>query len=253
MKISLIQMSSNDNKKQNEHKAISLINECLNESPDIICLSEKFLYWGEEPKYEIVDYTELEKYQQIAKEKNVNIVLGSVALNSNVKGKTTNTCFVINREGKIICKYDKKYMYKADRDDFHVDELDRTIPGDSLGIFTIDGVTMGVGICFDLRFPEYFRELTKEGAKVIFLPSHFRKNTGEIAWDILTSARAIENQVYFCACNQTGAGLCGKTKVVSYDGKILKELGEEEGILTLELDLDGQEQFRKEFPVLEQI
>lgn len=51
----------------------------------------------------------------------------------------------------------------------------------------------------------------------MFLPSYFRKNTGEKAWDILVNARAIENQVYFCACNQTGEGLCGKTKIVSYD------------------------------------
>lgn len=84
------------------------------------------------------------------------------------------------------------------------------------------------------------------------MPSHFRKNTGEKAWDILVNARAIENQVYFCACNQTGNGVCGKTKIVSYDGDIVKQIEEEERILTAELDLDRQEQFRKEFPVIKQ-
>ena len=110
--------------------------------------------------------------------------------------------------------------------------------GKTNGLFELDGVKMGVGICFDLRYPEYFRQLIKEGAEVIFLPSHFRKATGEIAWNVLTRARAIENQVYFCACNQTGEGNCGNTQVISYDGKIMSNIEIEEGIITQELNLE---------------
>lgn len=64
-----------------------------------------------------------------------------------------------------------------------------------------------------------------------FLPSHFRKTTGEIAWDILTKARAIENQVYFCACNQTGEGNCRNTRIISYNGEVIGILPKEEGML----------------------
>lgn len=112
---------------------------------------------------------------------------------------------------------------------------------------------MGVGICFDLRYPEYFRELIKEGAEIIFLPSHFRTATGKMAWNILTKARAIENQVYFCACNQTGEGNCGNTQIISYNGEIISNIEAEEGIITQELDLEKQRTHRQEFPVLEQI
>lgn len=112
---------------------------------------------------------------------------------------------------------------------------------------------MGVGICFDLRYPEYFRELIKEGAEIIFLPSHFRTATGKMAWNILTKARAIENQVYFCACNQTGEGNCGNTQIISYNGEIISNIEVEEGIITQELDLEKQRTHRQEFPVLEQI
>lgn len=70
---------------------------------------------------------------------------------------------------------------------------------------------------------------------------------------ILPQARAIENQIYFCACNQTGEALCGNTKVISYDGTVLKSLDKEEGILTVDIDLQKQEEYRKEFPVLKQI
>lgn len=112
---------------------------------------------------------------------------------------------------------------------------------------------MGVGICFDLRYPEYFRELIKQGAEIIFLPSHFRTATGELAWNVLTKARAIENQVYFCACNQTGEGNCGNTQIISYNGEIMSNIEVNEGIITQEIDLERQRRHRKEFPVLEQI
>lgn len=127
------------------------------------------------------------------------------------------------------------------------------IHGKTNGIFELDGVKMGVGICFDLRYPEYFRELIKAGAEVIFLPSRFGKATGEIAWNVLTRARAIENQVYFCACNQTGEGNCGNTQVISYDGKIISNIETEEGMITQELNLEELRKYRKEFPVLEQM
>lgn len=167
--------------------------------------------------------------------------------------KTTNTCFIINRDGTIVGRYDKIHLYKVNKPDFKLDEGDDTIAGNSLGLFELDNVKVGVGICFDLRFPDYFRELTKNGAQIIFLPSHLRKNTGAIAWNVLTRARAVENQVYFCAVNQTGKDLCGDTKVISYNGEILKSLSDEEGILTIDLDLEEQRKYREEIPVLEQI
>lgn len=253
MKVSLIQMESKGEKKENEIKSLKMLDDAIKENPDIICLSELFLSWGKDFDNAVVDIEEIEKYQEFAKNNSVNIILGSVALRNNINNKTTNTCFVIDRKGEIVKRYDKKYMYKVNKPDFVVDETEDTIPGTEIGIAVLDGIKIGIGICFDLRFPEYFRELIKQGAQIIFLPSHFRKNTGEKAWDILVNARAIENQVYFCACNQTGKGLCGKTKIVSYDGDIVKQIEEEEGILAAELDLDSQEQFRKEFPVLEQM
>jgi nitrilase len=104
-----------------------------------------------------------------------------------------------------------------------------------------------------LRFPEYFRKLTEQGAEVMFLPSSFRKTTGQIAWDILPSARAIENQVYFCACNQTGdEGLkarCGNSKIISYNGEIIASMAEEEGHISADLDIDALRKYRKELPV----
>jgi nitrilase len=253
MKISLIQIESDGTKYENEEKAFKLLNEAVLEKPDFICLSELFLSWGKDFESGKVALEDIKKYQYFAMKNKVNIILGSVALKSNFENKITNTCFTINRDGKIVGRYDKKYMYKVDKQDFKINEEDDTIPGNDLGIAVLDNIKIGVGICFDLRFPEYFRRLVKNGVQVIFLPSHFRANTGKIAWDILPQARAIENQIYFCACNQTGEALCGNTKVISYDGTVLKSLDKEEGILTVDIDLQKQEEYRKEFPVLKQI
>ncbi len=148
-------------------------------------------------------------------------------------------------------------MYTVERDEVTYRELDSIESGSRPGVFELDGITMGVGICFDLRYPEYFRELTKQGAEITFLPSNFRKITGRIAWDVLPMARAIENQVFFCAVSQTGnTGVkerCGKSTVISFAGAIIAQMGEEEGIITADLDLESLRKFRREFPVLKQI
>ena len=253
MRISLIQTESNGTKQENEEKVFIQLQEAVKEKTGIICLSELFLSWGKDFYGGTVKIEEIKKYQDFAKENNVNILLGSVALESNLPNKTTNTCFIIDRKGAIRGRYDKIHLYKVNKPDFKLDEGEDTIAGNNLGFFELDNVKIGVGICFDLRFPEYFRELAKNGVQIIFLPSHFRKNTGAIAWNVLTRARAIENQVYFCAVNQTGEDLCGNTKVISYNGEVLKSLNDEEGILTIDLDLEEQRKYREEIPVLEQI
>lgn len=253
MKVSLIQMHSNGDKKENERMSFSRLESALEKHPDVIVLSELFLSWGTDFDHGKVTIEEIAKYQEFAKKNKVNLILGSVSLIQENSTKTTNTCFVIDRNGSIISQYDKIYMYKVNRDDFTFDEHDDTIPGSSLGIAVIDGVKVGIGICFDLRYSEYFRKLVSEGVEIIFLPAHFTKKTGALAWDTLISARAIENQVYFCACNQAGSSVCGKTKIVNYEGKIINELGEEEAILTENLDLESLRKFRKQFPVLEQM
>lgn len=253
MRVTLIQMESNGTKIENEEKTFKFLNQAIKEKTDIICLSELFLSWGKDFNNVKVNLKDIQKYQAFAKENNVNIILGSVALESKLPNKTTNTCFSINRNGEIVGRYDKKYMYEVNKSDLKLDERTDTIPGEKLGIIELDNVKIGIGICFDLRFPEYFRELVKNGVQVIFLPAHFNKNTGNLAWDILTRARAIENQIYFCACNQTGEKLCANTQIISYDGTIMKSLGKEEGILTFDLNFVEQEKYRKEFPVLKQI
>lgn len=257
MRVSLIQMNSKDNKQENIDKAIKLMDEAVKQNPDIICLSEKFLYWGQGRGAESIDSIIISDFKEYAKRNHVNIILGSLALKVKDTESITNTALVINRSGEIVHRYDKIYMYTVDREDLKIDEGRDTIKGKNLGIVEIDGVKIGIGICFDLRYPEYFKALVLNGAEVIFLPSSFRKSTGELAWEILTRARAIENQVYFCACNQTGGiaekERCGNTQIISYDGIVMANIEKDEGIIVQDLDIEKLRTFRKEFPILKQI
>ncbi|MEA3514480.1 MAG: nitrilase-related carbon-nitrogen hydrolase [Nanoarchaeota archaeon] len=259
MKVSLIQMDSREDIEANFSKAMNYLEKSLTDKPDIICLSERFLYWGEDclKNAENLNYDRIGAFREFAKENKVNIILGSVALKSEKNDKLTNTSFVINRKGEIVFRYDKIYMFNVEKKDIFVRESDSTNPGKELGFFSLEGIKIGLGICYDLRYPEYFQALVKKGAEIIFLPSSFRKRTGKIAWNILTRARAIENQVYFCACNQTGeSGVkerCGNSMIISYDGSIVKKIESEEGIICEDLDLESLREHRKEFPVLKQI
>lgn len=257
MRVSLIQMNSKDNKQENIDKAISFMDEAVKQKADIICLSEKFLYWGQGRGSESIDSTIIRDFKEYAKRNRVNIILGSLALKVEDTENITNTSLVIDRNGEIIHRYDKIYMYTVDREDLKIDEGKDTVKGNKLGFVEIDGVKIGIGICFDLRYPEYFKTLVLNGAEVIFLPSSFRKSTGELAWEILTRARAIENQVYFCACNQTGGMAekerCGNTRIISYDGTIMANIEKEEGIIIQDLDIEKLRKFRKEFPILKQV
>lgn len=257
MKVSLIQMDSGDNKQENIEKAFRFMDESVKQHVDIICLSEKFLYWGKDRGAEDINSNIIENFKKYAKDNNVNIILGSLALKVENTNNITNTSLVINRNGEIIHRYDKIYMYTVDRQDLKINEGRDTVKGKELGIVEIEGVKIGIGICFDIRYPEYFKALALNGVEIIFLPANFRKSTGEIAWEVLTKARAIENQVYFCACDQTGGVAekerCGNTKVISYNGTIISQLDREEGIVVADLNIEQLRQFRKEFPILKQV
>lgn len=257
MKVALVQMNSQDNKKENINKAFKFMDMAVSHGASIVCLSEKFMYWGPDRTGEDINSNIINDFKDYAKQNNVNIILGSIALKVENSDNITNTCLVINRNGEIVLRYDKIYMYTVDKPNLKINEAADTVAGSKLGLVDLDGVKIGIGVCFDLRYPEYFKALSTNGAEIMFLPSSFRKATGALAWDVLSRARAIENQVYFCACNQTGGiaekERCGNTQIISYDGSILSNIEKDEGIIVSDLDIDKLRTFRKEFPVLKQV
>ena len=115
-----------------------------------------------------------------------------------------------------------------------------------------------MAICYDLRFPELFRHLALKGAEVIFLPSAFSKNTGELHWEVLLRARAIENQCFIVAADQCGSHpgqpeSFGGSLIAGPSGEVLARMGPEEGVALAEIDLEELRLTRRRHPALEAV
>ena len=158
-----------------------------------------------------------------AKKFSVNIIGGSVIVESN--GKIFNRCHVVNRRGELVAAYDKTHLFSFAHED------DVFTAGDKISVVELDGVKCGLAICYDLRFPEFIRKIALTGAEIIFIPA---------AWilkrlmprQILTKARAIENQIFVVFANSSGI-----SEVVNPRGEVVVESGRGEEILTAEIDL----------------
>ena len=158
-----------------------------------------------------------------AKKFSVNIIGGSVIVESG--GKIFNRCLVVNRRGELAAAYDKTHL-------FSFAEEDKVFSaGEKFSVVELDGVKCGLAICYDLRFPEFIRKIALMGAEIIFIPA---------AWSlkrltprqILTKARAIENQIFVVFANSAG-----KSEVVNPRGEVVAESGRGEEILSAEINL----------------
>lgn len=154
---------------------------------------------------------------------NVNIIGGSVIVDSC--GTIYNRCHVANRRGELVAVYDKTHLFSFAK------EHDVFRAGDKLATVELDGVRCGLAICYDLRFPEFMRRLALDGAEVIFIPAAWSLKR-LVPRQILTKARAIENQVFIVFANSSG-----QSEVVNPRGEVIAESGRNEEILTAEIDL----------------
>ena len=159
-----------------------------------------------------------------AKKFSVNIIGGSVIVSSG--GKIFNRCLVANRRGEIVAAYDKTHLFSFAQEDKIF------TAGDKISTVELDGVKCGLAICYDLRFPEFFRKIALAGAEIIFIPAAWSLKR-LVPRQILTKARAIENQVFVVFANSSG-----KSEIVNPRGEVIAESGRGEKILTTKIDLN---------------
>lgn len=181
---------------------------------------------------------------QFAAEHKVNIVAGSIA--ESKEDGVYNTIYAFNRNGEVISDYSKLHLFRL------MDEEKYLQAGDKVGQLQIDGIDAGMMICYDIRFPELFRRLALDGAKVMFVPAQW-PNPRLHHWRTLLMARAIENQMYVVACNRMGTSgeseFFGHSIVIDPWGEIVAEAGDEETILTGEIDMSIVDKVRSTIPV----
>lgn len=189
--------------------------------------------------------------KEIAKKYNTNIIGGSFIRKDN--DLYYNTCPIIDRKGKIVATYDKNHLFSY----YGADEGKYITKGTNPVMVELDGIKIGITICYDIRFPEIFRAYRKAGADILANLAAWGKSK-KIPWDSMTTSRAVENQSYMIALTQTGmladgTENLGHSMIIDYEGKILDEINEIEGAIYAEVDLDRMYEFRNKCTILDDI
>ncbi len=250
MKISVIQMDIHlGDPDTNYLSAGRLITQAAESDPDVIILPEMWnTGYSLENIRDVADLGGVRTEREIgslAQKYGINIVAGSV---SNISGdKIHNTLLVFDRNGQRVAEYNKIHLFRL------MDEHKYLDGGNSLSVFKLDGHLCGGIICYDLRFPELIRSLALKGIEILFVPAQWPYPRLE-HWRVLSTARAIENQIFVTACNRVGSvgnnRFFGYSRIVDPWGNIAGELiHEKEDILSVEVDLSEVAKVREAIPV----
>lgn len=168
--------------------------------------------------------------RRLAKELGIFLHIGSTAIRRD-DGKSANRALLISPRGETIATYDKIHMFDVDLD--HGESWRESAayePGTRAVTADVDGATLGLAICYDLRFPQLFRTEALAGAEVLTVPAAFTRQTGEAHWEVLLRARAIENGVYIIAAAQAGVHEDGRetfghSMIIDPWGRVLASSG----------------------------
>lgn len=259
--VGAIQMQSSDDKKDNLLRAEAFINAAVERGAKLIVLPELFNFCGLPQSYlpnaETIPGPTAEMLCAKARESHVYILGGSLAERVNGTEKVFNTSVLIDPTGRILAKYRKIHLFDVEiGQQLVLKESEIFEYGDKLVTAETEYGTVGLTICYDLRFPEVYRNLAVKGAKIILVPSSFMATTGKDHWEPLIRARAIENQVFIIAPNEIGPipGTemlrHGRSLIVDPWGTVLAQAADIEGVITAELDFDYWLKVRQELPSL---
>lgn len=196
------------------------------------------------------------QFSDVAKELGIWLLAGSIHENIADQPRTYNTSVLFNRKGDEVARYRKLHLYDVQIPG-RVDSLEsRTIaPGSEIVTADIEGHTAGLSICYDLRFPELYRELADRGAEIVFMPAAFTLFTGKDHWEVLIRARAIENQCFMLASgqqgvNKKGEATYGRSMIVDPWGTVLATAPDGNGFAMADLDFEAMARIRRELPSL---
>ncbi len=263
-KVAAIQMASGPNIQANLDEAARLIENAVILGAELVVLPENFaiMSMSEQERVGVAEQPGKGLMQDFlanqAKKHHIWLVGGTIPIVSDMKGKARSSCLVFNDKGEQVARYDKIHMFDVLIQDSNesYNESETTETGDEVVVLDTPFGRLGVAICYDLRFPELFRNLIDQGMEICALPSAFTAITGKAHWEPLVRVRAIENQCYMIAANQGGFHINGRethgdSMIVDPWGNILNRLMSGSGIVLADIDREFLQNTRKNFPVLE--
>ncbi|MHC0038651.1 carbon-nitrogen family hydrolase [Pseudoneobacillus sp. C159] len=249
--IALIQMDIEfGNPNGNFQKASELIASAMKKKPQVIVLPELwttgYALRNLDKIADIHAETTIKFLQSEAKKHHIHIIGGSVA-NRKDDG-VYNTLLVINNQGDLVHQYDKLHLFRLMDEHLYLNE------GKDQGVFSLENHIFAGQICYDIRFPEWFRTHVLKGAEAIFVVAEWPLPRLH-HWKTLLTARAIENQCYVIACNCSGSNpdnlFAGHSLIIDPWGEIIAEGSEAEEIIYGEIDLEKVSTVRKTIPIFE--
>ncbi len=260
-RVSCIQLRSTNNINQNLKKTEKLIIKALKQKTDFIITPEVSSLFSLNKKQllkvckSMNEDIYLNGIKVLAKKYKKWILVGSLIIKISKK-KLVNRSVLIDNKGKIQTYYDKIHMYDvvlSKREKYF--ESKTFFAGNKLKSFKLPWGKLGLTICYDLRFPNLYRKLSKSGCLFLSIPSAFTETTGKRHWHCLLKARAIENFCYIFAPAQGGTHYNGRktfghSMIVSPDGNILKELNKSEGVITASVNPNLSKELRSIIPSL---
>lgn len=255
--IAVIQLDISRDKDDNLNRAEVLIIEASKQA-SIVVLPEIFNcpYNAKTfHKYAETEFSQTTSWlERLSRSLGITIIGGSIP---ELEGdKMYNTSYTYS-QGNLVAKYRKMHMFDVDiKDGITFKESDVLTPGDSVVTFSVEGLTIGIGICYDLRFPELTRAMVDKGAQVIVMPAAFNTVTGPAHWHLTARTRAVDNQVYFVMASPARSTYLsykayGHSLVIDPWGKILSEANEGEEIIYSQIDTDYIKKVRAELPLLQ--
>jgi deaminated glutathione amidase len=260
LRAAAVQLTATPDKARNLQTADRLVRRAAADGARLVVLPEKWsvlgrgddLRAGAEP----LDGAAVTWARDAARELGIDLVAGSVSERVDGERKLRNTSLHIGPDGEVKAVYRKVHMFDVEVDGTVYRESEHEAPGDDVVLSeTADGTTLGLTVCYDVRFPELYRILAIRGARIITIPAAFTVPTTRDHWEVLVRARAIEDQCFVIAANQVGEhveGLRsgGRSMIVDPWGLVLAQAADSETVITADLDLDAQDAIRTRLPSL---
>ncbi len=255
-----VQMTSTTEVERNLDAAEDLVERAAARGASFVGLPENFAFLRSEgqpvPEPQDLDGPWVSRMSALALRLRVTLLLGS--LPERVPGDTRvrNTSVLLGPDGQTIAVYRKIHLFDIDLPGMeHLKESRSVLPGDDVVVAETPIGPVGLSICYDLRFPELYRELARRDARVLCVPSAFTERTGKAHWETLLRARAIENLAYVFAPAQVGhhgggRESHGNAMIVDPWGTVVARVADGEGVAVAELEFDRLARLRRELPAL---
>lgn len=252
MKIALVQVASPDNESRGERlERVEALLRTI-KGAELIVLPELwsagyFHFDQYQDLAETVAGPTVSMCSRVAKDLGVHLHIGSI-VEAGEDGELSNTSILLGPDGSVVHTYRKIHVFGYKSKEAALLTAGTSLPVAELPFGTTAGIT-----CYDLRFPGLWMELSNRGAEIVIVPAAWPAARRE-HWRLLTSARAVEHQIFVIACNATGTqegvGLGGHSRVVDPSGNVLAEANEDESVVLVDIDPAQVSTVRKEFPVI---